>query len=95
MVSPLSAVGKAFDEEVCPHPDVLKALGITDHNSVNSGWKKMAMVPKSTKVYTRADKEGSFFFLLMVVRNVHCYPGVPGLVKGIFQGCKVCILWCL
>ncbi|XP_064383362.1 FAD synthase-like isoform X2 [Halichondria panicea] len=84
----MEAVGMAFGEELHPHPEVLQALSIDSFSDTDSGWKKMVMVPKSTKIYNQTDDNGHFFFLLMVVRNVHCYPGVPSLVRGIFQSCK-------
>ena len=90
-----TAVGKAFGEELYPHPDILKLLGIDENNETSSAWRKMAIVPKSTKVYHRPNDSGDFSFLLMVVKNVHCYPGVPSLFKSIFQQYKVCWVVCV
>ncbi len=83
------AVGLAFGEELQPHPEILQALNINSIDGHNAGWRKMAMVPTKTQVYNRPTTGNDFCFLLMVVHNVHCYPGVPSLVRGIFQACKV------
>ena len=84
------AVGKAFGDDVAPHPDILQFLfGDDEKENATSPWRKMAIVPKSTKVYLRPNDYGKISYLLMVVRNVHCYPGVPSLFRSIFQKCKV------
>ena len=84
------AVGKAFGDDVAPHPDILQFLfGDDEKENATSPWRKMAIVPKSTKVYLRPNDYGKISYVLMVVRNVHCYPGVPSLFQQIFQKCKV------
>ena len=85
-----AAVGKAFDEELAPNSDILKLLfGNRQDENTSSPWRKMAIVPKSTKAYLRPDDSGEISYVLMVVRNVHCYPGVPSLFRTIFQKSKV------
>lgn len=89
----IPAVGKAFSEDLAPHPEILKFLFPGDPNSpsnLKSPWRNMALVPRSTCVHIKEseDKE-DFSFLLMAVRNVHCYPGVPSLLKNLFAKSKV------
>ena len=54
------------------------------------------MVPTSTQIHvprssssSSEGKEEAVSFVLMVVHNVHCYPGVPSLLRSIFTKCKV------
>jgi len=40
-----AAVGKAFGEDSCPHPDILKALfGDEKEGDLSNPWRKMAIV---------------------------------------------------
>ena len=89
------AVGKAFGDELAPHPDILSFLfGDNEKENTTNPWRKMAIVPKSTQVYLRPNDYGKISYLLMVVKNVHCYPGVPSLFRSIFQKCKVSTMSC-
>lgn len=51
----------------------------------------MALVPTTTEVHVMREDPGNdaFSFLLLAVHNVHCYPGVPSLLKKLFVSCKV------
>lgn len=94
-LAPLIAVGRAFSEDLAPHPDILRFLFPKDPNSPSHQshpWWKMVMIPTSSKVHIPEHEEGAFSFLLMTVHNVHCYPGVPALLRDIFTKCKVSML---
>ena len=46
--------------------------------------------PRSTKVHVKSTLgSADCSFMLMSVHNVHCYPGVPSLLRTIFQSHKV------
>lgn len=86
----LEAVGLAFEEEMTTHADILRVLFGEERDEkecLSNAWSKMAIVPRGTKVYVRPEGSGASF-MLMTVRNVHCYPGVPHLLKSVFQNCK-------
>ena len=53
-----------------------------NHNKLHV-YSLLSQAPKSTKVYVRAS------FMLLAIHNVHCYPGIPSLVREIFQANKV------
>ena len=94
-LSPLSlsqAVGRAFSEELVLHPGVLRVLSIMDSEcstNMTNPWRKMALVPTSTKLHLVKTDKSIFSYILFAVHNVHCYPGVPSLLKKIFRHCKV------
>lgn len=89
------AVGRAFSEDLAPHPDILRFLFPQDPDNPSHKshpWWKMALIPTSSKVHVPQHEEGAFSFLLMKVYNVHCYPGVPSLLQKIFTEWKVRIV---
>lgn len=93
LISPhtLLAVGRAFSEPLAPHPDILRFIFPSDPGNpahMSHPWSKMAVVPTSTKVFVPPSHK-DFSFLLMMVHNVHCYPGVPSLCEDIFTHSKV------
>ena len=45
----------------------------------------LVQVPESAEVHL----DPSSYFMLVCVRNVHCYPGIPTLLRDIFQANKV------
>jgi FAD synthetase len=80
----LEAVGMAFQEESKINSEILNFLFGVDGDDLTSPWRKMAIAPKSTKVHLQPTTS----FMLPSVHNVHCYPGVPSMLKELFQANK-------
>lgn len=85
----VEAVGKAFGEEFALNAELATLhFGGVDRVDPSNPWSRTLVVPKSTVVHARMDGEGKRVMPLLAIHNVHCYPGVPSLVRQIFTVCK-------
>uniref|UniRef100_A0A3Q3MJ48 FAD synthase n=3 Tax=Mastacembelus armatus TaxID=205130 RepID=A0A3Q3MJ48_9TELE len=83
------SIAMAFQEELYPHPDlsrlVEKFFGVGDKSSATM---KLAMVPRSTKLYYGTDAQTGqpLPYPLISVRNVYVFPGIPSSLERTFNG---------
>ena len=85
MSFPFAALGRAFCEELIPHPDMLKF--IPESYFDQKGRKMRVMLPKNAKVFG----DGILFLMDPVItfRNVYCYSEVADIFKSEFNRNRV------
>lgn len=84
----LMAVGRGFDEQLVHNEQLAEVIAkVYEVEHLNSFHLKMAQIPSSTKLSYGIDKETKrpCSFPLISVHNVHIFPGVPSLLRKLFD----------
>nr|XP_054761805.1 FAD synthase-like [Lytechinus pictus] len=85
-------VAKAFDEEIVPHPELVKICKdyFGADSSMDSPQLKMALIPKSSTLTfgTNLKTGQKMLYPLVSVKNVYVFPGIPKLLEGAFLSLK-------
>lgn len=80
----MDAIAKAFDREMVLNESMVDRMTRHSKNPVNDAMKKMAMIPKDAEVID----VGGLSFPVVIVENVHIFPGIPELFVKKFDSIR-------
>ena len=77
----MEGVARAFDRRLVLNENMCERIERASGKSVNESQRKMAMLPEGAK----AIDAGDLWFPIVVVENVHVFPGIPELFQKKFE----------
>ena len=77
----MESIAKAFDREVVLNQSMFDRMERYSEKPVNDAMRKMAMIPAGAEVLD----VGGLWFPIVVVENVHIFPGIPELFEKKFH----------
>ena len=77
----MESIAKAFDREIVLNQSMFDRMERYSEKPVNEAMKKMAMIPSGAEVLD----VGGLWFPIVVVENVHIFPGIPELFEKKFN----------
>jgi len=80
----MDAIAKAFGRELEVNQTMVDRMERHSGKRVNESQRKMAMIPSGAQVIDAGD----LWFPIVIVENVHIFPGVPALLQKKFQSIR-------
>jgi molybdenum cofactor synthesis domain-containing protein len=80
----LEAIAKAFDREIVENASMIERMERAQGSPPNESQRKMAMIPEGSVLLD----SGDLWFPVVVVENVHIFPGIPELLQRKFQSIR-------
>jgi molybdenum cofactor synthesis domain-containing protein len=80
----MDAIAQAFDLEIVLNQSMVDRMTRHSEKPVNDAMKKMAMIPEGAEVLD----VGGLSFPVVVVSNVHIFPGIPELFEKKFDSIR-------
>jgi molybdopterin-biosynthesis enzyme MoeA-like protein len=80
----MDGVAKAFDLEIVLNQSMVDRMARHSKQPPNEAMKKMALIPKGAEVLD----VGGLWFPVVVVQNVHIFPGIPELFEKKFESIR-------
>ena len=80
----LEAIAKAFDREIVENASMIERMERAQGSPPNESQRKMAMIPEGSVLLD----SGDLWFPVVVVENVHIFPGIPELLQKKFQSIR-------
>ena len=80
----MQAIALAFEREVVVNQSMCDRIQRARGRPANESERKMAMIPADAKVIDAGD----LWFPIVIVENVHIFPGIPELLKKKFQSIR-------
>lgn len=80
----MEAVAKAFGREVELNPSMCERIERAQGKPPNDSQKKMARIPAGAQILDAGD----LWFPIVVVENVHIFPGIPELLRKKFESMR-------
>ena len=77
----MDGIAKAFGREIEANQSMIDRMARYSEKPLNDAMKKMAMIPTGSEVLD----VGGLWFPVVVVENVHIFPGIPELFEKKFQ----------
>ena len=80
----MDAIAKAFDRELVENTSMVERMERHQGTPVNESQRKMAMIPSDSQVIDAGD----LWFPVVIVENVHIFPGIPSLLQKKFHSIR-------
>jgi molybdenum cofactor synthesis domain-containing protein len=80
----MDGVAKAFDLDIVLNQSMVDRMSRHSKSPVNDAMKKMALIPEGAEVLD----VGGLWFPVVVVNNVHIFPGIPELFEKKFDSIR-------
>ena len=80
----MDGIALAFDREIVLSQSMVDRMHRHSENPVNDAMKKMAMIPAGAEVVD----VGGLWFPVVIVENVHIFPGIPELFEKKFASIR-------
>lgn len=80
----MDGIASAFDREIVLNESMVDRMERYSDKPVNDAMKKMAMIPEGAEVLD----VGGLWFPVVVVENVHIFPGIPELFEKKFHSIR-------
>lgn len=80
----LEAVARAFDRPIVENASMVERMERAQGKPPNESQRKMAMIPENAVLID----SGDLWFPVVVVENVHIFPGIPELLQKKFQSIR-------
>ena len=80
----MDAIAQAFDRALEPSLSMLERMERHQGEAPNESQRKMAMIPSGAQVIDAGD----LWFPVVIVENVHIFPGIPKLLQKKFHSIK-------
>jgi molybdopterin-biosynthesis enzyme MoeA-like protein len=80
----MDGVAKAFDLDIVLNQSMVDRMLRHSKSPVNDAMKKMALIPEGAEVLD----VGGLWFPVVVVNNVHIFPGIPELFEKKFDSIR-------
>ncbi len=80
----MDGIAKAFNLDIVLNQSMLDRMTRHSDQPVNEAMKKMAMIPEGAEVLD----VGGLWFPVVVVQNVHIFPGIPELFEKKFHSIR-------
>jgi molybdenum cofactor synthesis domain-containing protein len=80
----LEAVAKAFDRPIVENASMMERMERAQGKPPNESQRKMALIPEDAVLID----SGDLWFPVVVVENVHIFPGIPELLQKKFQSIR-------
>jgi molybdopterin-biosynthesis enzyme MoeA-like protein len=80
----MDGIALAFDRKVVRNQSMIDRMERYSENPVNDAMRKMAMIPDGAEVID----VGGLWFPVVVVENVHIFPGIPELFEKKFHSIR-------
>jgi molybdenum cofactor synthesis domain-containing protein len=80
----MDAVAKAFDRSLELNQTMMERMERHQGEAPNESQRKMAMIPSGSQVIDAGD----LWFPVVIVENVHVFPGIPKLLQKKFHSIK-------
>ena len=80
----MEAVAQAFGRELVLNENMCQRIERASGEAANESQRKMAMLPEGAKVIDAGD----LWFPIVVVENVHVFPGIPQLLQKKFESIR-------
>jgi len=80
----MEAIAKAFDREIEENASMIERMERAQGKPPNESQRKMAMIPADAALID----SGDLWFPIVVVENVHIFPGIPELLQKKFKSMR-------
>ncbi len=80
----MDAIAKAFDRDLELNQSMVERMERQQGTPANESQRKMAMIPSGCQVIDAGD----LWFPVVIVENVHIFPGIPKLLQKKFQSIR-------
>jgi molybdenum cofactor synthesis domain-containing protein len=80
----MDGIAQAFDREIELNQSMLERMARSSDKPLNDAMKKMALIPSGADVLD----VGGLWFPVVVVENVHIFPGIPELFEKKFHSIR-------
>jgi len=80
----MESIARAFGRELELHPGMVERLERAQRGELNDAMKKMAMLPADAQCVDAGD----LWFPVVIVENVHIFPGIPELFQKKFESIR-------
>lgn len=80
----MEAIAKAFDYEIVENASMMERMERAQGKPPNESQRKMAMIPDNAVLID----SGDLWFPIVVVENVHIFPGIPELLQKKFASMR-------
>jgi FAD synthetase len=80
----MDAIAKAFGRELELNESMVERMERHQGSAVNASQRKMAMIPAGSQVIDAGD----LWFPVVIVENVHIFPGIPKLLQKKFHSIR-------
>ena len=80
----MDAIARAFDRALEPSLSMLERMERHQGEAPNESQRKMALIPSGAEVIDAGD----LWFPVVIVENVHIFPGIPKLLQKKFHSIK-------
>lgn len=80
----MEAIAKAFDREIVENASMMERMERAQGKPPNESQRKMAMIPDNSALIDAGD----LWFPIVVVENVHIFPGIPELLQKKFASMR-------
>ena len=80
----MDAIAKSFDRELELNLSMIERMERHQGSAANDSQRKMAMIPAGAQVIDAGD----LWFPVVIVENVHVFPGIPKLLQKKFHSIK-------
>jgi molybdenum cofactor synthesis domain-containing protein len=80
----MDGIAKAFDRRIVVNQSLIDRMTRHSDKPVNEAMRKMAMIPEGAEVLD----VGGLWFPVVVVENVHVFPGIPELFEKKFHSIR-------
>ncbi|MGE4609178.1 MAG: molybdopterin-binding protein, partial [Myxococcota bacterium] len=80
----MEAIAKAFDHEIVENASMMERMERAQGKPPNESQRKMAMIPDNAVLID----SGDLWFPIVVVENVHIFPGIPELLQKKFASMR-------
>ena len=80
----MEAIAKAFDCEIEENASMMERMERAQGKPPNESQRKMAMIPENSVLID----SGDLWFPIVVVENVHIFPGIPELLQKKFASMR-------
>lgn len=80
----MDAIAKAFDRELELNQSMVDRMERHQGSEANESQRKMAMIPSGCQVIDAGD----LWFPVVIVENVHVFPGIPALLQKKFHSIR-------
>ena len=80
----MDGIAQAFDREIVENQSMIERMERYSDKPLNDAMRKMAMIPDGAKILD----VGGLWFPVVVVQNVHIFPGIPELFEKKFHSIR-------
>jgi molybdenum cofactor synthesis domain-containing protein len=80
----MESIAKAFDRDIELNQSMCERIARAQGKPPNESQKKMAMIPSGAQIIDAGD----LWFPIVVVKNVHIFPGIPELLRKKFESMR-------